>query len=374
MRSVKTRQELAHRIRLNEAASGPPEKPWLGKSAAMVGEYALRNPLALITAAALTIGGFLLMGFFLRIGFMPDVDLAGSMALLFAAAIVGIGTLIALVLATVMPGVTLRYFLDQAQVPLTWRSVLVTAGPAVLLVTLAVLSTLMLDPAQRPNVWWLVLGCMIVAFVASAVLISTNGRSDARLTLKAKFEKIWPLVMSSVFWTMGLFHVLQAAIQMGVDSPHPHFATVIFLAFWLFAIGCINVAVAQSPLRVSLVVGPVAGILSVILLAMLTSSYSTVSATTVRTLGIGEIHGTNLMLTADMCQALNATPGTLHCEPLTDKATVGMLKNVTIVSRIGSNVVAEGPAPKSDPTQTRLRVVLRKDAVVAWTMPGGKAP
>jgi MFS family permease len=338
----------------------------------MVGEYALRNPLALITAAALTIGGFLLMGFFLRIGFMPDVDLAGSMALLFAAAIVGIGTLIALVLATVMPGVSMRYLLDQAQVPVNWPSMLVTAGPAVLLVALVVLLPLALEASQVPSIWLVGSVCYAIAFVASGILIAK--RHDMPGSRLDKIQRIGLLWMCSFLWTLGLFQVLQTALRMGVDSTHPHVLIFFVLACWLFMIGAINVVMAQFPLRVSLVAGPVAGLLSVGVLAMLTGSYSTVSFMTVRTLGIGEIHGTNLMLTADMCQALNATPGTLHCEPLTDKATVGVLKNVTIVSRIGSNVVAEGPASKSDPTQTRLRVVLRKDAVVAWTMPGGKAP
>ncbi|KQX22129.1 hypothetical protein [Variovorax sp. Root434] len=330
--------------------------------------------MALLTAAALTVGGLLLMGFFLRIGFMPDVDLAGSMALIFAAAIVGIGTLIALVFATVMPGVSMRYLLDQAQLPLNWSAVLVTAGPAGLLVTLAVLSPLLLEPAQRPNVWVLAIGCFAIALVAGAILVCVAERRGAQLDWGIRIKKIWPLMLCSVLWTLGLFQVLQAAIQMGVDSSHPPFFTVFLLGCWLAMIASINLAMAQLPLRVSLIVGPVAGIFSVVLLAMLTGSYSTVSATTVKTLGIGEMQGTNLILTADMCHALSAAPGALHCEPMADKATVGILKDVAIVSRIGSNVVAEGPPPKGDSAQTRSRLILRKDTVLAWTTSGAKGP
>lgn len=82
MRSVKAKQELVHRIRLNEASGNALTKQGLAKYLSLFAEYVVRNPVALATSAALTLGGLLLLGFFLRIGFMPDVDLAGSMALL----------------------------------------------------------------------------------------------------------------------------------------------------------------------------------------------------------------------------------------------------------------------------------------------------
>ena len=375
MRSVKARQELSHRVRLNEPVrSALPKQQWFEKSASLLGEYVLRNPLALLTAATLTVGGLLLMGFFLRIRFMPDVDLAGSMALIFAAAIVGIGTLTALVFATVLPGVGMRYFLDHAQMPLNRAAVLTTAGPAVLMVTLAVLSPMTLEPAQRPNIWVIVICCLVIASIAGAIWVRTTQRGGTPLSFVAQVGRVWPLTLCSVFWSLGLFQVLQAAIQVGVESPHPSVFTVFVLGCWLSMIASINVAVAHLPLRVSLVAGPVAGIISMILLTMLTGSYSTVSATTVKTLGIGEVHDTNLILTADMCHALDAVPSALHCESMEDKSTVGMLKDVTIVSRIGSNVVIEGTAPGGDPARPRPRLILRKDAVIAWTTSGAKGP
>ncbi|KPU92749.1 hypothetical protein APR50_31985 [Variovorax paradoxus] len=372
MRSVKAKQELVHRIRLNEASGNALTKQGLAKYLSLFAEYVVRNPVALATSAALTLGGLLLLGFFLRIGFMPDVDLAGSMALLFAAALVGIGTLIALILATVLPGVSMRYLLDDAKIPVNWSSVLATAGPAVLSITLAVLSPLMLEPAKRPSIWVISLGCWAIAPILGISLIWFAQRRATPFTWRAQLQKIWPFFVSSVLWTLGLFQVLQAAIYMGVDSPHPQVLTIVLLAVWLLLIGAINLFMTRIPLRVSLIVGPIAGIFSLAVLALLTSSYSTVSATTMRMLGIGDIPSTNLLLTADTCQALSAAPGTLHCEALPDKATAGVLKDVTILSRIGSNVVVEGQIPKADPTQPRPRLILRKEAVIAWTMPGTK--
>ncbi len=370
MRTVKAKEERVHRTRLGRTAGSEPPKPWLATYRAWFGEYVVRNPIALATAAALTLGGLLLLGFFLRLGFMPDVDIAGSMALLFAAALVGMGTLIALILATVLPGVSMRLLLGQAKIPLNWSSILATAGPAVLLITILVGSSLMLEPARRPSVWALSIVCWSLAPIAGLAFAWSN-RRRAPFAWRAQVRSLClPFFMSSVLWTLGLFQLLQAAIQMGADSPHPQIATLVLLTFWLFGIGVINLFMARLPLRVSIVAGPIAGIGSLAVLALLTSSYSTISATTVKALGIGEVTGANLILAADMCQALSATPGAFQCEPLADKATVGVLKDVTILSRIGSNVVAERRVAKQDPVQPRPRLILRQDAVIAWTMPG----
>ena len=339
MRVGKARQELVRRFRLGEAAGSVSPEQGLTKYLSLLGEYIARNPVALATATALTLGGLLLLGFFLRIGFMPDVDLAGSMALLFAAALVGIGTLVALVVASVLPGVGMRFLLDHAKIPLNWSSTLIAAGPAVLLVTFTVLSPLALKPESRVSTWATTIGYLLLVLAAAIGLLLN---AQHRGTIFSWYEKIWPLVLCSFSWALGLFQVLQAALQIATDSPHPLAISVFFLGWWLFMIGSINVVLAQFPLRVSLVAGPIAGTISLIFFAMLTSSYSTVSATTVKALGIGELPSTTLMLTSDMCQALNATPGTLHCEPMADKATAGVLKDVTILSRIGSNVVVEG--------------------------------
>lgn len=369
MRVVKAKEELAHRIRLNGAVKKGAPPRWFERCRSLLGDYVLKNPVALATAGALTLGGLLILGFFLRIGFMPDVDLSGSMALLFASALAGIGALIALILATVLPGVSMRYLLDNATIPLSWVSVLTTAGPAGLLVASMVLSPLLLEPTYRPSNWTLIAICAGIALTADLILL---WRIQHRGNLRTWGEKIWNLLSSSFLWALGLSQVLGGALEMAIDSPHPPFLTVFVLCCWIFFIGVINVGMAQLPLRISLIVGPLAGIFSVVVLAMLTGSFSTGSAVTLKKLGMGEVPGTTLMLTSDMCQALNATPGTLRCEPMADKATTGVLKDVTILSRIGSNVVVEGRAPKDDPTQARPRLILRKDAVIAWTMPGTK--
>lgn len=80
---------------------------------------------------------------------MPDVDLSGSMALLFAAAIVGLGTVAMLVVAIVMSGVASRYLLDELRLPMNASALLALAGPAGVFVTLIVLQPLLI--AQPPR-------------------------------------------------------------------------------------------------------------------------------------------------------------------------------------------------------------------------------
>lgn len=68
---------------------------------------------------------------------------------------------------------------------------------------------------------------------------------------------------------------------------------------------------------------PLAGVLSLLLLAMLTSSFSTLSAATVRSLGIGDLRGVSVVVSPETCQALRTMAGAIQCEPLEDKAQAG---------------------------------------------------
>jgi len=369
MRVGKAKEELVHRIRLNGAVEKETQQQWFERYLLLLSDYVLKSPVTLVTTGALTLGGLLNLGFFLRIGFMPDVDLPGSMALLFASALVGLGAFIALIVVTVLPGVSTRYLLDSAQIPLTWASASTTAAPAVLLVGSTAPSPVLLEPACRPSTGVLIATCAGIALIANFILLWRIQDPGKPHSCGVQF---FSLMGSSFLWALSLLLVLGVALQMAIDSPHPTPLTVFVLCSWILLIGLINVGMARLPVRVSLIVGPFAGIFSVIVLAMLTSSFSTGSAATLKKLGMGEVPGTTLMLTSDMCQALNATPGTLRCEPMADKATTGVLKDVTMLSRIGSSVVVEGRAPKDDPTQVRPRLILRKDAVIAWTMPGTK--
>lgn len=340
---------------------------WIGTSAPRLNDYAVRNPVASLSAATLTVGGLLLMGFFLRIGFMPDLDLAGSMALLFAAAVVGLGTLFMLVLATVMPGVATRYLLDEIKRPVTRRALLAVAGPAAGFVAITVLRPLSAPSSPKLLGNWLPwVAFAAVAVIASAALVGAFGRQPWRDAPRKCLHEIATLTGASLVWVLGLLMVVQAALPVAVDSVHVVWITVLVLVGWLFFIICINAAMATVPLRHSIFVGPLAGILSLLLLATLTSSFSTLSAATVRALGIGDLRGVSVVVSPETCQALRTMAGAIQCEPLEDKAQVGLLKNVTILSRVGAHVVME-KAPAAASTPAPRRVVLRKDAVVLWT-------
>lgn len=353
--------------------ASPKRAGWIGTSAPRLNDYLVRNPVASLSAATLTVGGLLLMGFFLRIGFMPDLDLAGSMALLFAAAVVGLATLFMLVLATVMPGVVTRYLLDEIEQPVTRRALLAVAGPAAGFVAITVLQPLFAPSSAKLLGTWLPwVGFTAVAVIASAALVGAFGTQRWRDAPRQCLHEIATLTGASLVWVLGLLMVVQAALNVAVDSVHAVWITVFVLVGWLFFIICINAAMAAIPLRHSILVGPLAGVVSLLLLAMLTSSFSTLSAATVRSLGIGDLRGVSVVVSPETCQALRTMAGSIQCEPLEDKAQAGLLKDVIIVSRVGAHVVLEkAPAAASTPVPRRL--VLRKDAVVLWMTPGSAA-
>ena len=350
----------------------PKRAGWIGTSAPRLNDYAVRNPVASLSAATLTVGGLLLMGFFLRIGFMPDLDLAGSMALLFAAAVVGLATLFMLVLATVMPGVATRYLLDEIKRPVTGRALLAMAGPAAVFVAIAVLQPLFAPSTPKLLGNWLWAAFAASAVIASAAQVGAFGMPRWRDAPRQCLREIATLTGASLVWVLGLLMVVQAALNVAVDSVHAVWITVFVLVGWLFFIICINAAMAAIPLRHSILVGPLAGVVSLLLLAMLTSSFSTLSAATVRLLGIGDLRGVSVVVSPETCQALRTMAGSIQCEPLEDKAQAGLLKDVTIVSRVGAHVVLE-KAPAAAPTPVPRRLVLRKDAVVLWMTPGSAA-
>lgn len=140
---------------------------------------------------------------------------------------------------------------------------------------------------------------------------------------------------------------------------------MVFLVAWVSFDVLLNAGMAHLPLRVSILVGPPAGLLSLVLLAMLTSSFSTTSAVPVKALDLGEMHDTNLVVSLDTCQAISAMPGAIRCEPMGEKATSGVLLGVTVLSRIGAQVVVEKRS-LVDPLLPPTRLVLRKEAVLLW--------
>lgn len=128
---------------------------------------------------------------------------------------------------------------------------------------------------------------------------------------------------------------------------------------------------AHLPLRAWLLVGPPADLFSLVLLAMLTSSFSTISAVTVKALGLCEILHTNLVVSPETCAAIGALPGFIRCEPLAEKATAGVILGVSVLSRIGAQMVVEKRMP-ADPQAPPGRLVLRKDAVLMWAPADGR--
>lgn len=181
----------------------------------------MRNPIASLTAAALTTGGLLLMGFFLRIGFMPDVDLSGSMALLFAASIVGLATVSMLVVATVMPGVASRYLVDELKLPMNASVLLAVAGPAGVFVTSIVLQPLVVTQPHRLGSWimWALFG--LGALAAAAAHLGAFKAQAWKNAVGSMLRRMSSMAFGSLVWALGMLLVVQAALTVAADSVHP---------------------------------------------------------------------------------------------------------------------------------------------------------
>jgi len=329
-------------------------------------EQSQKNPIAVLTAMALTCGGLILMGFFLRIGFMPDVDLTGSTALLLAAALVGLGSICATIFVLVVPGITSRYMMDTVHLKFGKTAFAFAAVPGVLCTLLVVGQAIF--PTESP-IGQQAMPFVIIALAVLASLLGARFASDVRddedeLPRASYLYKVWAFGASALMWTLGILTALGFALKFAADSDHGTWLVVLLVCSWLIFIIGVNAMTARLPIEQAWRFGPVMSLLSLIILVLLTGSFTTFSATTVQFLGFGEIKDVDLILTSQGCQALRLSAASdLRCAGGTEGGD-GILRNVTLRSRIGSQIVVEKSGAKS--SQGGARVVMKKEDVAMW--------
>lgn len=346
-----------------DTASAAKEPWWL--------RYARQNPVALLTALTLTCGGMLLLVFFLRIGFMPDIDAAGSTALLFAAAFVGLGTVIGSMVITVLPGMAVRYLFDDAGLPVRALSLAAALLPAILLIIWVLASVF--APGLRAVVTDTVAyGSLVVVAVLGGALSAWRSQDQERFgsawLLRCASRK-WAVTSGAALWAGSMLIALRFALHLGSDSEYTPWTTVSLITLWLMLITAANVGTALLALRRAWRASVVFALLGLAVLVLMTGSFSTVSATTVKLLGLGEVQDVDVVVKAEVCQALRLTASSaIRCSPAAE-AGEGILRNVILRSRIGSQVVIEMPSPaQMSGSAMSARVVLRRDDVLLWTV------
>lgn len=341
-------------------------------------DFVFANPVKTFATSVLTIGGLFILAFFVRIGFMPDVDLASSTALLSAVALVGLATITAFVFISVLPGVATQYALHASGLPPDKGNLTTIAATGVLFPIVVVIGAWMYGEKFAAFANYAIpifFGVPVIAVVWRVFNLS-KAREKSALLVEAKveggagLESIFLLSFSAFAWIIGVFTALQIALRFSADSDHPSWLTLIVVAVWVFLLIGLNVATARLSIKQAWVFAPVSASVTLLVLTLLTGNFSEIPVSTIRVLGFGEMKNVDLLVKADVCRSLPMTSSSdLRCSTSASDS-VGILRDVTIRSRIGAQMVIEKSGTGSSNNAAKLqvtRLVLKKDDVVMWT-------
>ncbi|MGJ7523906.1 hypothetical protein ACSFA0_25780 [Variovorax sp. LT1P1] len=162
---------------------------------------------------------------------------------------------------------------------------------------------------------------------------------------------------------------MKIALSVATDSDRGTAAVVGFTSLWLLLVIVLNAVTTQFPVKRTWFAATLMGVVSLCLLTVIMGAFSTFSATTVRVLGFGELGDVDIVITSEACPALPLSAASrLRCAGGSNGAT-GVLRNVTLRSRIGGQVVVEASKERRAGARSD-RVILRKEDVVMWATRG----
>lgn len=333
--------------------------------------------IAALSTLSLATGGLLVIGFFVRIKFMPDFDLAGSSALLFAAALVGFMTILTATAIAAIPGVATLHLLSSNSMKFDrWATaIMILPGSffAIAVVGLAFYEPTVLATGMP----YLFTGAFILAAALATFKVFKSASDGA--TRPGKLIGAWRgviLIFCSFLWLFSLHATMRFAFALANDGGQSTWLILATTSAWLIFVLGMNTMTARAITTQANFLAPVGGVLSIVLLTVMTQNYTLVSATTVRLLGYGEIKNVDLFVKADICNALPLSSAiSLRCTGGAS-STVGILRNVTLRSRIGSQVLIEENEAKADSMsggKSAARLVLKKDDVFMWTIRSASA-
>ncbi|WP_198085483.1 hypothetical protein [Variovorax sp. E3] len=342
-------------------------------------DFVFANPIKTFATSVLTIGGLIVLAFFVRIGFMPDVDLASSTALLSAVALVGLGTITAFVLIAVLPGVVTQYALRASRLPPDKGTLATIAAAGVLFPIVIVIGAWVYEGrfASFTNYLIPIFFAVPVVAVVWRVFSLSKAReksahlAEAKVEGGAGLESIFLLSFSAFAWIVGMFTALQIALRFSAGSDHPSWLILVVVSAWFLLLIGLNVATAHLSIKQAWLFAPISSSVMLLVLTLLTGNFFEIPVSTIRVLGFGEMKNVDLLVKADVCRSLPMTSSSdLRCV-ISSSESVGILRDVTIRSRIGAQMVVEkSGASSSSKSATRqvARLVLKKDDVVMWTV------
>jgi hypothetical protein len=124
------------------------------------------------------------------------------------------------------------------------------------------------------------------------------------------------------------------------------------------------------PLKPALVAGAVTVLPAGLLLIALSGGAGPFASYVLRQLGMGELDKVELVVEPSVCRTLAlTTPSAFKCAA-TNAEGVGVLRGLTVRSRIGTQVVVEPPRAAGDATRApSAQLILRKSDIILWVRP-----
>jgi hypothetical protein len=280
-------------------------------------DYAVQNPLKLLSTFVLVSGGLLLLTYFVHIGFLPDVELNAAASMLYAVALVGLLIAGYTAVVIVLPGWFIALSRD-AQQDIRDADVLWAVGLGTTFWCL-LLWVFWIVPVAP---WEMNTGVLIV-------LILTGGAS----LLNAKWDgwglATWPrwpkwlirrrlwVVGATFGYVFGVALSLVFTVQFAIrgDLPirdTPSQVAMLGAVLVIFAVCAVVLAVIppQNRLKAALVFAP-----SALFLALaVTGSFSAIAQIAVQRFSLGEMPYTRVVVDGKTCQQVNQALGACAVE------------------------------------------------------------
>lgn len=346
-----------------------------------------------LIALAFALGGLLMLVYFYRIQYLPNISLESATGTLLGLAMAGTLTLGSLAFLLGLPGAALQLCLryrvinpgaeklDKKETNSARQnfrgnarvSFLLHVYVAEFLALLTILGPAYLNLTHTIFGWSLVattwaISCIFLVGVALLVIRYEKGGPVERLA-RVRYRKVRGHTHG--LWILGFLTLLLICISTFLFQLFPLFQRGSdfdsLLNYWLvISISCGVGIIAIHNWKSTLFFG----VLPLILFLFALDGFGTMSESVIRTLKLGALENTTMLVTPTGCQSIAAHMTTSLCakqKPLPPDATC-RIHGLTILSRIGEEQLL---AFKDESSETRL--TLRSSEVISMAYPEKRA-
>jgi hypothetical protein len=329
--------------------------------------YLQANPLQSAFVFANVIGGVLLLIFFLQLHAMPELDLAGAVAVFQAVALTGLVLLVFLSISAFAGGLALNSL--GVEIIALKKGM----GAALLLMpTIAVMATIFYMAKISGSVDFSDLNYWVFGSVGAGALtymLWAPGSSNPKWKLRFSYGITY--FYFSFLWIVMVFMAGISFWTLKAPTLSPTEETI-FLVSWLFWCVACNFGIAQQKNN-NLGTIAVVSILSAFIFLFLTNNGLAFPKVVVRSLGLGELP-VALVVTKDGCQLINQAAGQKVCviEPSENSALVCpvvLRSRISAPYFIGLSPITEQEAwPATLLPERTATIAIPKSAVLSWSI------